>query len=343
MNSSKIKPLLLQLLTALLLAVLQNTASGLIFSAANSWPELNFGALWIDILAYFTLLLFIRGIRQRWPASHNNAKPVVIVFRRIAWLTLPLLILFRLAIWAKVESEVWYTFLSYNRMTIYFLVAMFILSVYVVLDLGYELLDRWRTSQAEAERLERLHTQAQLENLKAQINPHFLFNSLNTLNALISEDANRARQFVRRLSDVYRYILEHREANVIELSRERRLFEDYADLCSTRFEDNFNWKAEWPAPIDDWAIPPMTLQILLENAVKHNVISADKPLHVHVHTENHRLIVSNNLQPKKLWDPGTGIGLKNIVERYAQLTSEKVIIQSQDNAFSVSLPLIRHD
>lgn len=342
MKKINTKSALLTLFPAALLAILYNLGAGLLVSSANDWfPALEFGGLYIDILFFYALILCLRLLKNSKPANSFENSPILLVLQRTALLILLVVVFNRWIIQLKVASGAWFTYITHGQIATYNFVAILLLLIYVILDLGYELLDKWRKSEAEKEKFARLHAQAQLENLKAQVNPHFLFNSLNTLSSLITEDQNRAKQFVRQLSIVYRYILEHRESQVVSLDREKALFDSYIYLCKMRFEENFVVEEQWPDAMNEFNIPPMTLQILVENAIKHNVISKQKPLTLSVHTEGNKLIVSNTFQPKKQLEAGTGFGLKNINERYAQLTNRRVNVQQLESTFSVELPLIR--
>lgn len=336
-----IRPILLRALTAFSLAFIYEIGGSLLFTSQSTVLNPNFGAFYIDILVFFILIYFLQRIRIKYPADRNARGPLGVFMYRMLFMLIPTLILIRLSVELKVLSGSWFTYVTYSRITGQSIVALVLIFVYIGLDMGYELMDKWRTSEAEKEKLHRLHTQAQLENLKAQVNPHFLFNSLNTLSSLIVEDENRARQFVRQLSAVYRYILENREKDTVPLENEKKLFESYIYLCETRFEENIRVHAEWPQDLHKWRIPPMTLQILVENAIKHNVISKAKPLDLWLKVQEGSVLeVGNTNQPKKQLDRGTGFGLSNIRERFAHLSNQSIQIDESNGKFVVTLPLI---
>ncbi|KAB2808054.1 sensor histidine kinase [Phaeocystidibacter luteus] len=337
----RVRPILIKLMSATVLALLYNIAAGIITSVTRDWLTLELSGLYIDIAFFLILIYLIEYLRRMFPAYRNSLGPVGVLVQRMFILLIPILILVRLSIQAKVWLGSWYTFISFGTIASYQAIAFFVFLIYVGLDMGYELLDKWRSSEAEKEKLHRLHTQAQLENLKAQVNPHFLFNSLNTLSSLIVEDEARARQFVRQLSSVYRYILENREKDMVTLDNEIKLFDSYIYLCETRFEDNLKVETQWPDRPTEWRIPPMTLQILVENAIKHNAISTKKPLKLWVETKGNQLIVGNSDQPRRQLESGTGFGLSNIRERFAQLSNQKIQIDKVEGNFVVTLPLIK--
>lgn len=200
---------------------------------------------------------------------------------------------------------------------------------------------QWKEALLETVQLKRANVESQLEGLKSQVNPHFLFNSLNTLTYIIPEDPDRAVHFVRQLSKVYRYILEIREKQLIPLEEELHFMKSYLYLLKERFGDNICIRKAIPDEYLQDQIVPLSLQILMENCVKHNIISKQRPLEIDVYIENHYLIVRNNLQLKNQETSSTNIGLQNIRNRYAFFTNEEVIVQDKDGYFQVSLPLIR--
>jgi len=177
--------------------------------------------------------------------------------------------------------------------------------------------------------------------LKNQVNPHFLFNSFSTLMSLIEDQPEQAVQYTEKLSDFFRTILQLKEQDVIPLGDELNLIENYFFLLKKRFGDNLNLDISLGKNTEKLVIPPMTLQILIENAVKHNVISKDKPLHIRIYEEDRMIIVENDIQPKKTAEISTGIGLENIVKRYRLITKTEPVIERTDAVFRVKLPVIR--
>src|SRR5258705_6503676 len=177
-----------------------------------------------------------------------------------------------------------------------------------------------KKSVEEKEMLKRESLRAQLNALKTQVNPHFLFNNLNTLSSIIPEDPKLAVDFVQQLSKVYRHILEVRDDQSIPLKEELDVLKAYTFLLRTRFGDNLDINIDVPDEKMQRGIVPLSLQILMENAIKHNIVSSDKPLKIDVFTENGRLIVRNNLQKKNQLSECTGIGLDNIRNRCRPLS-----------------------
>lgn len=214
----------------------------------------------------------------------------------------------------------------------------------VIVTLIYEsvfLQHKWKDAALEAEKVKKLHYKSQLDSLKNQISPHFLFNNLNSLDSLLLEDTKKASKFVKALSEVYRYVLEQKDKELVSVRDELDFLQSYIFLLKTRFEDNINIMVDISPKSHEKMLPPLTLQLLLENAIKHNVSSKKQPLNVKIETVNHvELIVNNDLQLKNNPVQGTSLGLKNIVERYKYFTNEEVRIDKTTTSFIVKVPLL---
>lgn len=217
------------------------------------------------------------------------------------------------------------------------LFSIFVTSMYI----GIFFFQRMKTALLETERLKQESLLAQNQVLRQQIDPHFLFNNINTLSSLIAEDQKLAIEFVRRLSNVYRYVLQSKDYELINLKEELDFIRDYAFAFHLRFGDNFSLATNVPEAFQNTRIPPLTLQILVENCVKHNIISRDKPLRVSISVENNsHIVVRNNLQRKSILPSRTHVGLKNIITRYEFVTQKMVQIEEPQGEFIVKLPLL---
>lgn len=181
---------------------------------------------------------------------------------------------------------------------------------------------------------------AKFESLKNQLDPHFLFNSLNVLTSLIGENPNQAEKFTTKLSKVYRYVLEQRNKDLIPLSEELQFARTYMELLGMRFEDAVKFNIPETVSDDELKIVPLSLQLLLENAVKHNVVSSLKPLEITIYEEEDYLIIQNNINPKEAIGKSTKVGLQNIADRYGLITSRGVKIENDNKTFKVCLPLL---
>lgn len=248
------------------------------------------------------------------------------------------------------------------RQTVVFgsMMALFINAIHT----GAYFFGRWQASMLEAERLKRESVEARYEALKSQLDPHFLFNNLNTLTAIVEENPRQAVDFIENLSLVYRYVLQKRDQTVVTLDEELELARAYLYLLHKRFGDNLQADITIPDKYLSWQLPPMTLQLLLENAVKHNIVDRNRPLHIQLTvTDMGELLVVNNVQKRlaastivhsggdsstadALTVPSTqrsdvpsGVGLRNIHNRYRLLGKKPPIVTETDQHFTVQLLL----
>jgi sensor histidine kinase YesM len=181
---------------------------------------------------------------------------------------------------------------------------------------------------------------AQFDALKSQLDPHFLFNSLNVLVSLIEENPKAATRFTTSLSKVYRYVLEQRNKELVSIEEELTFARTYVNLLKWRFEDSLEVSIPEAASDAELKVVPLSLQLLLENAVKHNVVSDSKPLQLRIYEENSHLVVENNLQIKDHVKKGSGVGLKNIASRYALLSYRQMTITQNEHSFKVQIPAL---
>lgn len=181
---------------------------------------------------------------------------------------------------------------------------------------------------------------AQFESLKNQIDPHFLFNSLNVLSSLIEENPESAQKFTTSLSKVYRYVLEQKDKELVSVAEELKFAKTYMNLLKMRFENSITFEIPEGFDNEEAKVVPLSLQLLLENCIKHNVVSEAKPLHVKITIENNQLVVTNNLQKKEVLSDRKGVGLQNIVNRYAILTKRNVLVEENEQEFKIFLPIL---
>ncbi len=201
-------------------------------------------------------------------------------------------------------------------------------------------LTNWRDQAIKNEKARSERYRGQVQVLRDQLNPHFLFNSLNALTNLVYEDADRSSEYIRKLSQFYRYVLEVQNEEVVPLSRELDFAKSYLELQQIRFGTNA-LQYQLPDKVPDSVIPPLVLQLLFENAIKHNKIEHENPLIIKVYADDNMLIVENNLQKRNNPGESTGIGLNNISERYRALSDQEIDINSTGNLFQVRLPLLK--
>ncbi|MGB4774117.1 MAG: histidine kinase [Daejeonella sp.] len=208
------------------------------------------------------------------------------------------------------------------------------------LQLGLTFIKNWKESQLASEKLKKESTQAKLESLKNQVNPHFLFNNLNILTVLIDNDPNQAKEFVEKFAEVYRYLLKSKDKELVSVETELDFISSYLYLLKIRFEKSIYVTIDINPAFLDKYIPPLALQLLIENVIKHNVSSLSKPLYISIYTEQGFLVVKNNLQLKEDTSEGTNTGLQNITNRYAFLSEKDIVIKKTEKDFIVCLPLL---
>lgn len=181
---------------------------------------------------------------------------------------------------------------------------------------------------------------AKFESLKNQIDPHFLFNSLNVLSSLIEENPESAQRFTTSLSKVYRYVLEQKDKELVSVEEELQFAKTYMNLLKMRFENSVFYEVDDTTLNPDAKVVPLSLQLLLENTIKHNVVSQKKPLYIRIFEENGYLVVQNDFQKKEVLNDRKGVGLQNIINRYAIITSRQVLIEQAGKYFTVKLPIL---
>ena len=222
-----------------------------------------------------------------------------------------------------------------------FLFSMFISLLISLIHEGIYIFIQWKHALVRSESLEKENILSQFETLKNQVNPHFLFNSLNTLLSIIEEDKSQAIEYVEKVSDFFRSILQLRDKNIIPLFEELELIRNYAFLQQKRYGDNLQVLINIAPEYYQSGIAPLTLQMLVENSVKHNVISTEKPLVIEVTVrDTDYIIVRNNLQKRQENETRSGLGLENIRKRYKYLSSEEVEIIITPLNFTVAIPIL---
>lgn len=195
-------------------------------------------------------------------------------------------------------------------------------------------------TSVEKEFIEKENAKSKFEALRQQLNPHFLFNSLSSLKALIESNSKEAGKYVIQLSDVYRYLITHRSSDVVLLEEEIAFIKSYLFLLKIRYEENIIVSLSINEDSNKMKLAPLTLQILLENTVKHNIISEANPLQIKIYTENNRIVVSNTLLPREQVEGSSNFGLYNLSQQYKFLTGKEIEIQKTETNFNVFIPLI---
>jgi len=209
---------------------------------------------------------------------------------------------------------------------------------------GRSFLLGWRQAAIDVERLKNENLESRFESLRSQVNPHFLFNSLNALSSLVYADQAKAVDFIQKLSQVYRYVLDHQNDEVVDLASEVEFLKSFVYLNKIRFGDNFEVSYTNLEDTNGWTVPPVALQMLVENCVKHNEVSNENSLKIEISKSENSIIVENNLNPINVPKrDSNGLGLSNIVSRYEMLSDTKVEVDKTDEHFRVVIPLLKFE
>lgn len=305
------------------------------FEATINWSV----SLMFSTANWLIIRSILIGLRKRYPSLKDNKIRITLFFLAIVLTILVVDLMGNLTLGMIFGSRYNHPLRSKIILPI-ILICVMTMAIYEAIYYYIRL----KNAVREEEQAKRAIVQAQLDTLRNQAQPHFFFNSLNTLRDIIDQNTKEeAKEFVDRLADIYRFILESRNANLIPLKDELKFSKAYMHIQRERFGENL--KVDWKIHDEtrEQFIIPMSLQLLLENAVKHNVISRAKPLTIAVDTDMGKLSVSNRLQPKSTKLPSTKLGLQNIQERYALISDAKINIAKTEERFQVTLPLFNPD
>jgi len=298
-------------------------------------PFYLFGVLTLVVLGVWEMNRFVDS---RLVKRKTHIHPLVLLFLAS---TMNVLVVSTLALFALVkvlgmplhlDIEHWKLLTAFG-----FRINLFLNCVNAILYFMNQL----KQTQLETEQLKKENIEAQFEALRNQINPHFLFNCFNVLSTLVHKDAEAAATFIAQLSNVYRYLLYNQEKKIVPLREELAFLESYAYLLRTRFNENLFIENKIKAHLDWIMVAPASLQMLIENAIKHNVATKKLPLSIILEQQDDYIIVRNTLQKKETQEESTKIGLKNIISRYQILSNLPVIVESTTIQFIVKLPTLR--
>ncbi|WP_194976986.1 sensor histidine kinase [Aquiflexum lacus] len=344
--------------------------SATIFNSAKRFFLLNFGISTILMLLFCpTCFLSLEGILSIAPdwifsflmssaLSLGGFKVEEYYNKRISWIEKPVKRLILTAasymIYSFIVSYILVSFyvlitvdgvylrnINWIRMLENTLMPTFVALIIITIFIARSWLYEWRSAAIEAEQLKSENISSQYQSLKDQLNPHFLFNSLNVLSNLVYESADKSAEFIQQLSKIYRYVLEVQQEELVGLDREIGFAENYLNLQKIRFEGSLEYFID-VHQLKGYHLPPLSLQLLLENAIKHNIASLEKPLKIMIEQTDSNLIVRNILQPKLTKEESkTGIGLSNIIKRYALLSNQSPKFTETEKEFIVELPLLK--
>ncbi|MDN3676814.1 2TM domain-containing protein [Flavobacterium paronense] len=276
---------------------------------------------------------------KKFALERFSRRRIVVGFASSFVVTLFVIFLLRIFTDVIIEGNTFETYWANERLANYvFAVVM----TFIVLLCFYTfyIYKAYSDSKVKEQKIIAGTASAQFESLKNQIDPHFLFNSLNVLSSLIEENPDNAQRFTTSLSKIYRYVLEQKDKELVSVSEELVFAKTYMNLLKMRFENSITYEIPNDFDNQDAKVVPLSLQLLLENTIKHNIVSEQKPLHIKIYIKNNYLIVENNLQKKEVLQDRRGVGLQNIVNRYGLISERKVLIEENESYFKVKIPIL---
>ena len=300
--------------------------------------EFCFFQLYTFILSYINNWYF-RVVKKRQFLTYDVLQRVVYGILGATVLTLIAIFFLRFFISIGIYSQPIKSFFKEESWQGYSFGLWITLSIVSVFYVTY-FYNRYQKNKVKEQKVIAGTASAKFDALKNQLDPHFLFNSLNVLTSLIEENPENAQKFTTSLSKVYRYVLEQKSKELVTVDEELNFARTYMSLLKMRFEDSIVFEIPDKASNPESKVVPLSLQLLLENAVKHNMVTSNKPLHIKIYEDGDHLVVMNNLQPKQIVKKSSGVGLENIKQRYQLLTERKVHINQRDTDFAVAIPML---
>lgn len=314
-------------------------SGGFNFSSSNEFLEdFLFYQLYAFVLGYSNMFFFDYMEKKDWKANDTIKR---IALGMIGSVVITLIGLFIL----RVVTSVFYygvtfkDFIANEGIRNYQFGLWVTLTIVVIFHVAY-FYNRYQKNKIKEQKVIAGTASAKFDALKNQLDPHFLFNSLNVLTSLIEENPDSAQKFTTSLSKVYRYVLEQKNKDLVTVDEELDFARTYMSLLKMRFEDSIVFEIPEKANDPESKVVPLSLQLLLENAVKHNMVTTSKPLHIKIYEHNGNLVVENNLQTKQIVKKSSGVGLENIKQRYQLLTTRTVNINQQAGSFAVAIPML---
>jgi len=309
-----------------------------VFFNERLWHSLSLYLLYSVPLALVNSYFFdFLNHKVNW--EHRSKYRILFGISGSVILTLITIFIVRVIHRTTIEGLTYEQFLENERLQFYFIAFI----ITMVMNLFFHALYFYKELQKNKLKEQKIiagTASAQFESLKNQIDPHFLFNSLNVLTSLIEENPENAQQFTTSLSKIYRYVLDQKDKELVSLEEELNFAKTYVKLLQMRFENSIQFEIPASVSNPESKVVPLSLQLLLENTIKHNIVSESKPLHIRIYEKDNYLVVENNLQRKEVLKTRKGVGLQNIINRYGILTHRKVEILENEEQFQVRLPLL---
>lgn len=297
-----------------------------------------FYQLYAFVLGYSNMYFFDRINRFNWKKESTVKR---IIFGVVGSTIITLIGLFFLRAFTSFvyTDKTFYEFIANEKFKYYQFGLWITLTIVSIFHIIY-FYNRYQQNRIKEQKVIAGTANAKFDALKNQLDPHFLFNSLNVLTSLIEENPLNAQKFTTSLSKVYRYVLEQKDKELVTVDEELEFAKTYMALLKMRFEDSIIFELPERAANPESKVVPLSLQLLLENAVKHNMVTTSKPLHIKIYQDENYLIIENNLQPKQIVKKSSGVGLNNIMQRYELLTNKKININKEANRFAIAIPML---
>jgi hypothetical protein len=315
----------------------------LIYGGTITFDE-KFGIMFLYTLIYtFSLhlsntFLFVQ-LDKFFIQDRFSRKRILIGFISSFILSLVVIFFVRLLINVILEGKSFLVFIQKESPSDYVIATVFTFIILLIVHALY-IYKGYQENKIKEQKIIAGTASAKFESLKNQIDPHFLFNSLNVLSSLIEENPENAQKFTTSLSKIYRYVLEQKDKELVPIEEELAFAKTYMNLLKMRFENSVFYELPSTIPNPEAKVVPLSLQLLLENTVKHNVVSEQKPLHIRIFLEANYLAIQNDYQKKEVLQERKGVGLQNIINRYGIITDRKVLIIQNSETFTVKIPLL---
>jgi sensor histidine kinase YesM len=302
------------------------------------WVNFCYTMLYGLSLYYANALVFI-FLDSVYKTNRFSLNRLIVGFVSTFFITLFVIFLLRIFEDVMIEKRSFLNYIQNEKMSNFIIPIVLFLIISLAIHSFY-FYKSLQENRVKEQKIIAGTASAKFESLKNQIDPHFLFNSLNVLSSLIEENPQNAQRFTTSLSKIYRYVLEQKDKEFVSIEEELAFAKTYMNLLKMRFENSLFYELPVKNLNPEAKVVPLSLQLLLENTVKHNVVSEQKPLHIRIYIEGDYLAIQNDYQKKEVLQERQGVGLQNIINRYGIITNRKVLIEQNEQTFTVKIPIL---
>lgn len=310
--------------------------------------RINFNERFVEMFAYCMTYTFslhyantflFMSLDRIFAAERFSKRRIIVGFVSSFFISLGVIFLLRLCISIGIENKSFSDFIAKENASDYIVTTIFTFIVLLIVHFIF-IYKGYQEKKVIEQKIIAGTASAKFESLKNQIDPHFLFNSLNVLSSLIEENPENAQRFTTSLSKIYRYVLEQKDKELVSVEEELAFAKTYMNLLKMRFENSLFYELPTTIINPEAKVVPLSLQLLLENTVKHNVVSEHRPLHIRIFIEGNYLVIQNDYQKREILQERKGVGLQNIINRYGIITNRKVLIEQNEQTFTVKIPVL---